>query len=167
VAVFRFRLDRVLEQRRRAERERQRAVAELERERTEIEDAIRRRQAMIEDAKRGLRDALAADPDTRGARVDLRAARLQAGASIHQVMQTQQLVLQLAGVHKRLDAARATLLEAATRRKAVETLRDRALRRWLDEEHRRENAMLDELGTAQWIRRRAARDAGELTEGAA
>jgi len=148
MAVFRFRMQRLLEQRQREEGVAQRAVAELERERNQMEQSIRDRQMMIDDAKEGIRSAL-----TSGS-VDTRAARMQAGESIHHVMKAQHLALQLAGVHARLESARATLHEAVKRRKAVDLLRERDLERWTLEQNRREAAALDDIGMAGWIRRR-------------
>lgn len=150
MAVFKFRMQRLLEQREREEGISQRAVAELERERLAFENAIRSRQLMIDDAKEGIRSALSGGP------VDSRAARMQAGESIHHVMHAQRLALQLAGVHTRLDAARTALQECMRRRKAVELLRDRDFARWKREQDRREASELDDIGTAGWIRRRNA-----------
>ena len=144
-----FRLRRLLEQREREEGIAQRAVASLQAERVRIETGIRARQAMIDDAKEGIRLALT------GGNVDPRAARMQAGQSIHQVMMAQQLAIQLAGVHARLNAARAVLQETMKRRKAVELLRERDRDRWKRELDRIEAAELDDIGASGWIRRRA------------
>ncbi|MFG0274570.1 MAG: flagellar export protein FliJ [Phycisphaerales bacterium] len=154
MARFVFRMQRLLEQRQREEDERTRAVAELDRQRVDLEAKIRAAQGAIDGAKRDLRDALAGQ--TRGgagAVLDVRSARLQAGATIQQVMRTQQLAIALAGVHQRLNTARAALLEAATKRKAVELLRAKQYDRWLLEQNRRESAAMDEMGVGQWRRR--------------
>lgn len=58
---------------------------------------------------------------------------------------TQHSVIQLAGVHQRLEASRLELVEATTRRKAVEVLKERRHEQWKSEEKRRENAASDEL----------------------
>jgi flagellar FliJ protein len=150
MAVFKFRMQRLLEQREREEGFAQRDVAELQRECIAIENAIRNRQLMIDDAKEGIRAALS------GGSVDPRAARMQAGESIHHVMHAQRLALLLAGVHTRLEQARRALQECMKRRKAVELLRDRDFERWKRELDRREAAELDDIGTSGWIRRRNA-----------
>ncbi|MCL4220536.1 MAG: flagellar FliJ family protein [Phycisphaerales bacterium] len=135
---FRFRLDPVLEQRRRIEEQQQLAVAEVERERLALEERIRAYARAIAQEQDDLRRQL-----TLGG--DLRAARLQANASLDLTNKANRAVLELAGVHKRLDAARIRLLEAMTRRKAMEVLRDRAEQAYREEQKRRAAAELDEL----------------------
>ena len=71
--------------------------------------------------------------------------RLAANASLHVVRKAQQIVLQLAGVHRRLDLARAQLIEAAKRRRAMELLRDRRFAQFKAAENKAETAALDEL----------------------
>lgn len=147
---FVFQYEAVLKQRRAAEREKQLVVAGLERDRRTIEDHIRGLQAGIEAGKHGLRERLAV-----GGGVDLRAARMEAGASLHLVARAQRAVVELAGVHRRIDAARLELIKAAVRRKAIETLRERRHEAWRDEQKRREAAALDELN----VMRAATREA--------
>lgn len=147
MAKFHFQLEAVLEQRRGVERTRQVAVAELERQRMDAEDRIRAFQRQIVVEKEDLRDALsppAGGPHAAGG-VDLRHVRLQAGASLHLVAKAQHAVVQLAGLFKRLEAARLELVRATTRRKAVEVLKERRYEQWREEQRRRENAALDEL----------------------
>lgn len=147
MAKFHFQLEAVLEQRRGVERTRQVAVAELERQRMDTEDRIRDIQRQIVVEKEDLRDALATpEPGARAVGgVDLRHVRLQAAASLHLVAKAQHTVVRLAGLFKRLDAARLELVKATTRRKAVEVLKERRYEQWRDEQTRRENAALDEL----------------------
>ncbi|GJQ28175.1 MAG: hypothetical protein HBSAPP03_00590 [Phycisphaerae bacterium] len=140
MATFRFRFEAVLSHRRAQEQRAQREVAVLERERARVEEAIRAFQRGALAARDDLREHLAA-----GGCVDLRAVRLQAGASLHLVHKAQRAVLELAGVHKRLEAARLDLLRAAMRRKAVEALRERRWEAWVQDHKRRETAELDEL----------------------
>ncbi|KAA0216643.1 MAG: hypothetical protein DYG94_08985 [Leptolyngbya sp. PLA3] len=146
---FRFKLEPVLEQRRRIEEEEQRAVAEVERIRLALEERIRAYARAITQEREDLRRQL-----TLGG--DLRAARLQANASLDLTNKANRAVLELAGVHRRLDAARLRLLEALTRRKAMEVLRDRAEQAWRDEQKRREAAELDELMVMRHGRSQAA-----------
>ncbi len=142
MARFRFPLQRLLEHRLREEREKQHAVAECETERARIEDEIRRRQRSITAFKSDLRDSLAGGAT---GRFDVTSVRLQANASLSMVFQTQQLAIQLAGVHRRLDAARAELLEKTTQRRAVELLRDRQFEEWRRDQLKREFRELDEI----------------------
>jgi flagellar export protein FliJ len=63
-----------------------------------------------------------------------------------QLMRTaQRLVLELAGVHKRLEAARAGLIEATKQRRAMELLHDRQLARFKAAIERRETAAFDDM----------------------
>lgn len=148
--AFVFKLRPLLKARCRAEEAEQRAVAALERQRLDLEGALRRRQNEIVEEKHTLRGSLTG-------RVDMRNLRLRAGMSLHLVRQAQQLVLQLAGLHKRIDAARARLIEATRRRRAIELLRDRRFEQWKASLDKAETAALDELAVAA-----AARKEGEL-----
>lgn len=147
MARFHFPLQAVLEQRRRAERDAMLAVAALERERLEVEGEIEACRAAAEQERRDLRDLLHAERS--GGGVDVRAARSQAHASLHAVARAQRLVVRLAGVHERIDRARLALLEAATARQAVETLRDKQFEEWRAEQARLEAAALDDLVVAR------------------
>lgn len=150
MAVFRFQFEAVLTHRREQERREQMVVAELESKRHGVEAAIRRHQQGIVSARGDLRDRLAP-----GASVDLRSVRIQASASLHLVGLAQRAVLELAGVHERLDRARRVLLRASVRRKAVELLKERKQQEWQQEQKRREERALDELA----VMRAAAEDA--------
>ena len=141
---FIFELEAVLKQRLAVEREKQLAVATLERERSTLEQAIREHQRDLTLEKEELREQLAGEKEG-GTLLDLRGVRFQAGASLRIITLAQRAVVRLAGVHKKLDVARLALLEAATRRKAVETLKERRFAEWRAELKRRENAAADEL----------------------
>ena len=156
MAIFRFNLEHVLEQRRRIERDAQIAFAAIDRERVELESQIRGYQRTIVGFKRDLRDALTGRVSTGregSSPVTLSDVRLQAGASLMVMGKAQAAVLQLAGVHKRLEAARAKLLNTARARKAVELLREHRFVQWKRDLHRKEAAELDDLATM-----RAGRD---------
>lgn len=148
MARFRFKLEALLEQRRRLEKDRQRLVAEAERERLAIEQRLRACQRAISASKADLRDALVGPVPSMGAPgagVDVHSVRLQAGASFHLAAEAQRLAIALSGAHRRWEAARRALLEAARDRKAVETLRDRRFEEWKREQARAETAAVDEL----------------------
>ncbi len=164
MARFRFNLEHVLEQRIRAERDRQVVFAGIDRERVELESQIRGHQHALVGYKRDLRSALAGEEPTEelgGAAVTLPEVRLQAGASLMVMGKAQSAVLQLAGVHKRLEIARGELLEAARARRAVELLREQRYAQWKRDLDRKEAAELDDLSVM-----RAGRDHGAPGGGA-
>lgn len=141
MAKFVFRLATLLRARQAVERQRQVTVAALERERMSLKDELRAIQRAIMMEKQELRDQLSAGPTS----LDLRGVRFQAGASLRLATRAQQVVLRLAGAHKRLADARAQLLEAAKARKAVELLREKQFEEFTTEQKRREFASLDDL----------------------
>lgn len=141
---FVFSLEPVLEQRRRVEEEKLRAVAAVERERVGLEDRLRGLQRELSSARADLRDRLAGPI---GAGGGIGAVRMQANASLRTTLEMQQCALSLAGVLRRLERARADLLAATTARKGVERLRERRHAAWRAEESRREVRELDELST--------------------
>lgn len=138
MARFRFRLESVLTHRRAVERDRQRAVAALERRRAELEaEIMRRRHAAVGEqtlARASLVGVL-----------DVRALRLQGAAALRHEAEARRAAIELAGVLQRLEAARADLLHASRRRKAVEMLRERRWEQWRLDQSRAEAAALDEL----------------------
>jgi flagellar FliJ protein len=137
VARFRFELQAVLDLRERVERDRQIVVAELEAQRVTLEDVIRQCQESLVQERATLRAMLEGS--------DLRAARQQYAVAGRLTTRAQRAVLELAGVHKRLEAARAALLEASRQRKAVELLRERRYEEWKHARDKAEAAALDEL----------------------
>lgn len=151
---FVFELEPLLEHRKRIEEEHQRAVAALERTRLDIEERLRMAQETITEARQILRDQLAggnaaadAGPAPASPRVSLQSVRLQMNASLHMNARARQAVLELAGVHKRIEAARSRLLEATRARRALEILKERRYERWKWEQRRREERELDEINT--------------------
>jgi len=149
VAKFRFNLEHVLEQRQRAERDAQIAFAAIDRERVAIENQIRGFQQHIVGFKRDLRGALggAGDSGEGASPITLADVRLQAGASLMVMGKAQSAVLELAGVHRRLEDARAALLDAARGRQAVELLKEHRFEQWKTDQARREAMELDDLAT--------------------
>lgn len=141
MAKFVFRLEAVLTQRLAEEQRRQLAFASIDRERLRLEEEIRTHQGTISFERREMTRQLCVEQGG----VDLRAARWQAHAALHATALAQQAVLKLAGVHRRLEAARRELLEATTARKAVEKLREKQFAAWRETIMRKEAATLDEL----------------------
>jgi len=142
VARFAFKLEPVLRLREREERERQRAVAVLERERLRLETFIRECQRASRAERGVLRDALA-----EGGRVDLWPVRMQAAAAGELTARAARAAVELAGVLKRIEAARAMLVEATKRRRALELLKERRHEEWRRCEAKAEFLLVDEIGT--------------------
>lgn len=140
MAKFVFELDPVLRQREREERERQKAVAVLERQRLDLEAEIRTLHERAEQDRAELTARFRA-----GGPVDVRSIRQDTNAALAEEIRTRRAALRLAGVHKQIEAARRALLEAATRRRAVELLRDQRFEAWKAEQRKREATELDEL----------------------
>jgi flagellar FliJ protein len=148
MAKFVFRLEPLLKARRRAEETEQRAVAELDRQRMALEDVLRGYQQNISHGKESLRGSLAGT-------LDMRFLRLEAGSALHLVRKAQQVVLQLAGLGQRLEAARAKLIEATKRRRALELLKERRFEQWKRKLDKAEDAQIDELVTNAAARKEA------------
>jgi len=146
MAKFVFRLEPLLTVRRRAEDDARRAFAVLQRERLALEDELRRCQQDIVAGKGRLRGTLTG-------RLDLRALRLGAGSTLNVIRQAQQLALRLAGIGQRMEPLRHALLEARTRRRAIELLRERRFDQWKAALEKAENAALDELAVCAAARR--------------
>jgi flagellar export protein FliJ len=105
-----------------------------------LEEKLRRQQDAIGQSKKTWRGSLVG-------RIDIASLRLQAASALGSVRQAQQLVLQLAGVHQRLEAARCELIEATKARRAIERLKERRFERWKTDLEKAETARLDELAT--------------------
>jgi flagellar protein FliJ len=135
---FKFALEPLLRARLLQEQLHQRAVAEIERERLKIEDTLRRHQAHLSESKQSIRENLVG-------RIHPGALRMHASASLGVMRAAQRIVLELAGVHRRLDVARTQLVESARQRRAVEILRERRYQVWQEEVAKAEAGVLDEL----------------------
>jgi flagellar export protein FliJ len=157
VAKFRFKLQAVLDQRLAREQQRQLIVAQIERERVDAEQDIRAYQEAIErerdELRRMLSDERAAGEMEGAVQVDLSGARQQAAAAMKLTARAQQAVLKLAGIHRKLDAARLDLLKAATERKAAELLREKQYEEFKAEQRAKDAAIVDEIGTLKAARR--------------
>lgn len=147
MARFRFRLQPVLRQRELAERDEQLRVAEIEQQRLRLEDMLRTCQERISDEQRTLNGLVC------GSSIDPAAARAQGAAIIAARAEAQRLALELAGVYKRLEAARGVLAKAAMHRRSMELLRDSHREKWKQEINRAEDLALDELAVLRASRR--------------
>ena len=146
MARFRFALQPLLAARCRQEQSCQHAMAQLQRHRLDLEQRLRRYQEVLASSKLDLRGRLVGALDTN-------ALRKHAGQSQQVLRSAQQVVLELAGVQKRMEGARAELLKATTERRAVELLRDRRLAEWKRRIEKAETAALDELAVQAAARR--------------
>lgn len=138
MARFNFALDPLLRARQRDEQAAQRKVATIERERLVLEDRIRRKQRAISEGKLALKGVLVGV-------LHMDTLHGYAGNSLRQMRDAQRIVLELAGVHRRLETARGILLEAVKRRRAIELLREHRFERWKAEQDRAERNAQDEL----------------------
>ena len=145
---FRFRLQPVLEQRERVERERQLRVAELDRERLVIEERLRRLNEEMQGAKADLRGRLSLG----GGAVAIPEVRMQANTSLHLAARARITALELAGAMRRLERARQELLEAARAARAVELLKEKRFEEWRQNGARAEAMQVDEAATQQFAR---------------
>lgn len=139
---FVFRLQAVLEQREREERDHQLRVAQIEREKLDVESRISGYQRAIIAGREALRAQLGG---AKGGPVAIDEVRLQTSSALHLVAKAQRAAVELAGVHARLNEARGKLLKAAAARKAVEMLKDKRYQEWLADERKREAGALDEM----------------------
>ena len=146
MARFRFKLEPVLRQRSIAERDEQLRVAAIERERLEFEAQLRAQQRTIEAETEAL------DGMTNGGRVDANTLRLQGVALADARARAQQIALRLAGVPKRLEAARAEPAAKAAERRAIELLKERQLEAFRRAELAKESRVLDDLASSAAIR---------------
>lgn len=151
MARFVFKLQPVLDQRERAERDQMLVVAELERERLALESRIRGCQGMMSDERRTLASALGV-----GQRVDVRAVKMQAGASLKHNFDAQRAVLELAGVFKRLESARRELAALSAKKKAVEMMREQQLKDFRRSLDMKEAHELDEMSVMRHTRNQGA-----------
>ncbi len=143
---FVFRLAPLLRARRHAEQQQQCRVAEIERERLRLEGTLRRHQQSISQGKRSVRDRLVG-------RLDTSDLRIHAGSALAMMRKAHRVVLELAGVHRRLEQARAELIGATQRRRALELLRDRRHEQWKADQNKAETAALDDLAATSAARK--------------
>lgn len=139
MARFIFELEAVLELRRREEDAARLAVAEVERERVELESRLRRCREAIDQEREESRRALGVGG------IALGDVRRQTTATVALDARARELVVQLAGVHVRLERRRVSLRAATSKRKGVELLRERRHEAWRLEQSRAEAGLLDEL----------------------
>ena len=139
MASFTFQLDPVLQQRKLVEDQRQRELAAVQAEYGELDRQLRSLDLEVQTSEADLRS------NRLTGRLDL--SFLAAHRRFTLAMQRKAVALaqQMAAVRKRVDDARAALVEAAKQRKIMEKLRDRRQAQWSEETTRKELAALDEI----------------------
>lgn len=110
----------------------------MERARRRLEEDLRQRQVRLGACKASVRAELVGS-------VNAKVLRIQANASLSLMRDAQRSVLELAGIHRQLEAARTTLVGRAAARRAIERLREQRLAAWKVQEKRRDQAVMDEL----------------------
>jgi len=154
MADFQFRYESVLEQRRQAERQRQRELAELEGRRQSMHAQLRQMQQTIDQSRQQISEQLIG-------RVDLTAIGSVSQYSAQVTLRGQQIVQQLAEVERQVEGARQHLQQATRQRKIMEQLKDREHERWRWQQQRAERRQQDELANQQYVRlQREPKEAG-------
>lgn len=137
--AFHFPFQSLLNQRERAEKQCQRALAELFHKRATWMQRIQSHQHQLRDSKASMKDALQG-------RVDLDAVTGFARLSAATQVQGHASVRGLAALEQEIDNARAVLREATRQRKSLELIRDRRYQAWKQQQDRRETRENDEVG---------------------
>lgn len=155
-AKFKFSLEPLLDVRKEVEKEKQRKVGKIQQEENELLNKIRGMEQTIRDqtrflATQKLTGMLDLTYITQG--------KVYVGNLNFRIIQTMQ---QAAVVRQRLNQAKAELLEAARARKVIEKLKEKQLKRWQEEQARKEAAFMDEIGTQLALRR--MREDAEIEE---
>ncbi len=150
MSKFVFALEPLLRARRVEEESAQRAVADIQRERYALEDRIRRKQQAITIGKSEQQNFLTGV-------LDMTMLRGHAGSTLRLMRDAQRIVLELAGLHKRLEMARDKLREDTRRRRVVELLRERRFASWKRTQEKIERDSLDELAVIAAARKEKTR----------
>ena len=149
MSKFIFALEPLLCARRAEEEAAQRVVADIQRERYDMEDRIRRKQQAITIGKSQQNKSLTGV-------LDMSMLRGHAVSTLRLMRDAQRIVLELAGLHKRLEVARNKLLEHTRRRRVVEMLREKRLEKWKWTQEKIEREALDELAVIAAARKEIA-----------
>lgn len=112
----------------------ERARATAEREARAIEDRVRAGRA-------DWRDRLGSGSGG----VEIASVRMQAGATLRDLAELKKAALTQAAAERELERARAALLGATSRRRAIEELRERRLAEWRADAARTEQRVIDDL----------------------
>lgn len=140
MAKFVFTLQPVLGQRIREEERAMLVLGERERARVEAEARVHEIREQMESERDDWKGRLAPVGT-----VDLREVRMQAGATLRDLAVLKSAMLSMAAAERAVAGARAALLEAARRRRAIEELKERRWSEWKAEQLRMDQRSIDEL----------------------
>ncbi|MEM0914158.1 MAG: flagellar export protein FliJ [Planctomycetota bacterium] len=152
MAAFVFRLQAVLDQRRREEDEAKRALGERISVSTQLRERIGAMQDTVRLGKAELRDALTGR--VQAADVGRYATHAQLS-----VVRGQRMVLELAAAERQVTEARESLRRAIASRRAIELLEERDRKAWQRRQRKLEQAELDEMAGQRFARRAMAEEA--------
>jgi len=141
MSKFVFRLEPVLKQRKREEQEKQRELALRELVVVNLQIELKR----LDDTLKGASEDLRQNHLTGAIDMSFLVAHRRFLLSMQR--QGVGVVQKIAAAHVHVDDARRKLAEAAKQRKVIERLRERHLLRWREDQARREQAEMDEIGT--------------------
>jgi len=147
MARFIFKLQRALDRRLQIEEEKRAVFARIDAMRVKLEEGLRTRQAEIQQSREAWRGGMV------GA-IDPVALRQHANAGLGLFRKAQRTVIELSGLDRGLQAARAAMVSAAQDRRALEILRESRLAEFKGSEDRKERDQLDEFGADLAERRR-------------
>ena len=138
MAQFKFKLATLLRQRKRDEQEAQRSLALQAAVVNQLQDSLRDLNAQLQTNADAVRHHLTGRLD-----MQFLAAHRRYTGSMQR--RGNEIVQQVAVAQKKVDEARLGLIEAAKRRKAIETLRDKQLERWKADQSHRDAVATDEI----------------------
>ncbi len=120
------------------------AMGVCERARAAAEREARVIEARVDAGRVEWRERLAIGSSGSGG-VKIASVRLQAGATLRDLAALKRAALTLAAAEREVERARVILLEATTRRRAIEELRERKLEEWVADAARAEQRVIDDL----------------------
>lgn len=143
MAKFVFQLEAVLRMRQREEDCAVLALAECERVRLERLGAANEIESRVAMGRADWRDRL--ESGGAGGGVRMGAVRLQANATLRDLVALKQAAMQVAAAERQASRAREVLLQATRRRRAIEDLRQQRIDEWRLRGHRQEQREMDEM----------------------
>ena len=141
MSKFVFRLEPVLKQRKREEQEKQRELAVRELVVVNLQVELKRLDDTLRGASQDLRQNHLTGP------IDMSFLVAHRRFLLSMQRQGAGVLQKIAAAQAHVDDARRKLAEAAKQRKVIERLRERHLLRWREDQARREQAEMDEIGT--------------------
>lgn len=141
MARFVFELEAVLRMRKREEERAMLAMGACERARATAEREARAIEDRVRAGRADWRDRLGSGSGG----VEIASVRMQAGATLRDLAELKRAALTQAAAERELERARAVLLGATSRRRAIEELRERRLAEWRADAARTEQRVIDDI----------------------